>query len=74
MCAIILNITRTFGSQGRLQRPLKPFEEATGRPDALSPAPPSDDAREFFHFAQAPNLLHCAASDMAERVMVRTVR
>ncbi len=71
---VILNITRTFGSQRRLHRPLKPFEEATGRPDALSPAPPSNDAREFFHFAQAPNLFHCAASDMAERVMLRTVR
>jgi hypothetical protein len=73
MC-IYSNITRTLSLQRGLHRPLKPFEEATGQPDALNPAAPSNDAREFFHFAQAPNLFHCAASDMAERVMLRTVR
>jgi hypothetical protein len=73
MC-VIPNITRTFGSQRRFYRPLKAFEEATRRPDALSPAAPSDDAREFLYFAQAPSLFRCAASDMAERVMLRTVR
>ncbi len=73
MC-VTPNITRTICSQRKLHRPLKPFEEAAGRPDALSPAPPSNDPREFFHFAQAPSLLRCAASNMAERVMLRTVR